>query len=41
MLRNRLKGVISGRFKKYNKKDNKNKENLNGISSKSPILDEG
>ena len=35
MLRNRLKKVVSGKFKRYNNKF------FNRILSKSPILDEG
>jgi hypothetical protein len=35
MLKNKLKGVVSRRFKRYNK----NKANLNGILSKSLMLD--
>jgi hypothetical protein len=37
MLRNRLRGAVSGRSKRYNK----NKVNLNGILNKSLILDKG
>ena len=37
MLKNRLKEAVSRRSKRYNK----NNKNLNGILSKSPILDEG
>jgi hypothetical protein len=37
MLRNRLKGAVSGRSKRYNK----NEANLDRILNKSPILDKG